>query len=381
MDRYTEQPGDAQPVLNGHGGREGFFWRSLLWQLVFPRRGPRVTATVPGVILIALSMGVGVAAYNSASNILFITLSLLLGCLVLSGVLSWLNFRGLYWRLEVDAPMRAGREHPAALILRNEKRLLPTQVLTFEVANTSMAQPRQLMLRDRLDPQRETRIDWLVCPAKRGVERVELKYVRSLFPFGFLRKGLAGEAACDVLVWPAPVEYRRFPVAAWRRLQPGESVARSGQNGDLLTLRNYRAGDSHRQIHWKASARLRKLVVRQFSIDSEEAFTLWFRTTARVWENAGQFELLCGFAATLAEDLFKQGKLDAVAVDEEPPLPVRSIRDVEAFLDRLAMVQPAEREVATSDAAFTARKHTLTFEPEGSRGVVAYVNGERAAAA
>ena len=186
-----------------------------------------------------------------------------------------------------------------------------------------------------------------------------------------LRKGLAGEAACDVLVWPAPVEYRRFPVAAWRRLQPGESVARSGQNGDLLTLRNYRAGDSHRQIHWKASARQRKLVVRQFSIDSEEAFTLWFRTTARVWENAGQFELLCSFAATLAEDLFKQGKLDAVAVDEEPPLPVRSIRDVEAFLDRLAMVQPAEREVATSDAAFTARKHTLTFEPEGSRGVVA----------
>ena len=31
-------------------------------------------------------------AYNSSSNILFITLALLLACLVLSGVLSWLTF-------------------------------------------------------------------------------------------------------------------------------------------------------------------------------------------------------------------------------------------------------------------------------------------------
>jgi uncharacterized protein (DUF58 family) len=381
MDRLNERLEDAKANLNGRNRRNRFFWRGLLWQLVFPRRGPRVTATVSGVVLIALAMGVGVAAYNSASNILFITLSLLLGCLVLSGVLSWLNFRGLYWRLEVDSPMRAGREHPAALILRNEKRLLPTQALTFEVANTSGTHPKLLRLRDRLDPQHETRIDWLVCPAKRGVERVELTYVGSLFPFGFLRKGLAGEAACDVLVWPAPVEYRRFAVAAWRRLQPGESQARSGQNGDLLTLRNYRPGDSHRQIHWKASARLRKLVVRQFSIDSEEAFTLWFRTTARIWKNAEQFELLCSLAATLAEDLFKQGKLEAVAIDAEPLLPVRSVRDVEAFLDRIAISEPSEREGATSEAAFSGRRHTLIFEPEGSRGVAVYVDGEKAAAA
>jgi len=361
--------------------RGSFFWRRLLWSLVFPRRGQQVMATVPGVVLIALSMGVGVAAYNSASNILFITLSLLLGCLILSGVLSWLNFRGLYWRLEVDSPMRAGREHPASLILRNEKRLLPTHGLTFEVTNTSALKPQTLVLRDRLDSQGEAQIDWTICPAKRGVERIELAFVGSLFPFGFLRKSLAGETACEVLVWPAPVEYRRFSVAAWRRVQPGESVARSGQNGDLLTLRNYQAGDSHRQIHWKASARLRKLVVRQFSIDSEEAFTLWVRTTAALWKNAEQFELLCSFAAALTEDLFKQGKLEALAVDDEPAVPVRSVRDVEAFLDRLATLQISEVDGETTVVApRSTRKHSFTFEPEGSRGVVAYVDGEKAAA-
>lgn len=338
-------------------------------------------ATVPGVVLIALSMGVGIAAYNSASNILFITLSLLLGCLILSGVLSWLNFRGLAWRLEVDSPMRAGRAHPAMLFLRNEKHLLPTQSLTFEVSNTSEVKLRQLRLRERLDPQGEARLDWTVCPARRGVERVEMAFVGSLFPFGLLRKSMTGGASCDVLVWPAPVEYRRFPVAAWRRVRPGEPVARSGQNGDLLTLRNYQAGDSHRQIHWKASARLHKLVVRQFSTDSDEAFTLWLRTTAMLWKNAEQFELLCSFAATLAEDLFKQGKLDAVAVDREPAVPIRSVREVEAFLDRLATLQRAGGDAVTPLLARSTLKHSLTFEPDGSRGVFAYVDGEKAAAA
>ena len=33
---------------------------------------------MPGTVLIGLSLGIGTAAYNSSSNILFITLSLLL---------------------------------------------------------------------------------------------------------------------------------------------------------------------------------------------------------------------------------------------------------------------------------------------------------------
>jgi uncharacterized protein (DUF58 family) len=356
----------------------GNFWRRFLWALVYPRRAQRVTATVPGVVLIALSMGVGMAAYNSASNILFITLSLLLGCLVLSGVLSWLNFRGLHWWLDVEQPIRAGREHPATLHLRNMKQLLPTHGLIFEVTSTSAREPRELVLRDRLDPQAETQLVWPVCPTRRGIERVELAFVGSLFPFGFLRKSIAAKSSCDVTVWPASIEYRRFPIAAWRRSQPGEPVARAGQGGDLLALREYRNGDSHRLIHWKASARLQRLVVRQFSADNEENFTLWLTVPGSLWKKDEQFETLCSFAATLAEDLFKQGKLEAVALGDEVAMPIRGVRDLEAFLDQLALLQP-EPDDRTSPVARPARKNVLTFAPEGSRGIVAYVDGEKAA--
>ena len=77
------------------------FWRRVLWGLLWPRRQQRIQPTVSGLVLIGLSLGIGTAAYNSASNILFIALSLLLACLILSGVLTWLNLRHVDWQLEV----------------------------------------------------------------------------------------------------------------------------------------------------------------------------------------------------------------------------------------------------------------------------------------
>ena len=62
---------------DGPGARETrrpFSWHRLLWALVFPKRRHRIALTVPGLFLMALAMGIGSAAYNTGSNILFITL-------------------------------------------------------------------------------------------------------------------------------------------------------------------------------------------------------------------------------------------------------------------------------------------------------------------
>ncbi|MFT3781852.1 MAG: DUF58 domain-containing protein [Nibricoccus sp.] len=372
-------PRDKKPFAASPDEPRRDFWRRFLWALLFPRKVQRVTATVPGIVLVALSLGVGVAAYNSASNILFITLALLLGCLVLSGVLSWFNFKGVLWWLEIDSPMRANHEHAAILRVRNEKRLLPTQALVFEINSSSMAKPQELPLRDRLDPKSETQVVWSLRPARRGVERVELTYVSSLFPFGFLRKGIPAATSCEVIVWPAPIEYRRFDAAIWGRLQYGTAISRLGESGDLLAIRDYRAGDSHRQIHWKASARLKRLVVRQFSAEKSQSISLWLSTGALVWKNDAQFETLCSFAATLAEDLFKLGQLEAVACGAENFRPIRSVRDLDRFLDELAFLKPGPEDALLPPRS--ASTSILTFAPEGSRGVTAMLNNEKAASA
>jgi uncharacterized protein (DUF58 family) len=381
-----------------HGPRRArrqFSWRAILWLLVFPQRSQRTGLTLSGLLLIVISMAIGTAAYNSANNILFLTLSLLLGCLILSGVLSWLNFRGLSWRLEAEPPLRVAQDHGVALVLRNQKSFLPCYGVWFELEVASSGQTFELPLRGRLDPGQEIRLECMVRPNRRGVETLRLTHLGSLFPFGFLRKSLAVGLEEKVIVWPAPIEYRRFSISAWQRIPAGQPVRRAGQSGDLLSLHRYQIGDSHRQIHWKASARLRQLMVRQMAAETGEGFSLWIETDAERWPREEQFELLCSFAATLAEDLFKAGKLRAAGLAPGALLPVRRLRDLENFLDRLAVAAvenpamaavsavslPSNRLAAVEQPVFLSRLNLLTFAPEGARGVAAYVNGEKTAGA
>jgi uncharacterized protein (DUF58 family) len=362
------------------------FWRRVLWMLIYPQRGQRVRFTVAGGVLVALSLGVGLAAYNSSNNILFITLSLLLTCLVLSGVLSWLNLSGLRWRLLAEPPMRAGQTHPVALALHNTKRALPTYGVWFELKSTSAPRADRLDLRQRLDAHGEARLDWTVRPARRGIERLELEAVGSLFPFGFLRKTFPVRLTQDVIVWPAAVEYRRFPAALWERARPGQTLQRIGGGADLHSLRRYVAGDSHRSIHWKATARSGQMMVTRRAAEGEDGYSLWLRTPADVWTRAEQFEVLCALAATLAEDLFRAGRLGWVALNDETPIAVRRVTDLEGFLDQVALAQPRAESVRAGQTGVSRdsklkRKNVLTFAPEGARGVAAYVDGEKAASA
>jgi uncharacterized protein (DUF58 family) len=357
-------------------------WRAFMWSLVYPYRGNRLLLTLPGGIVLAVAAGIAAAAYNTANNILFIALSLLLACLVFSGLLSWVNFRNLSWRLRVPPPMRAGRDHTISIELHNGKRMLPAYGVWFEIAVTDHKGKPRLPLRGRLDAQGTTMLEWTLRPHARGRLTVEVLTIASLFPFGFLKKMVGSELKREVLVWPAPVEYQRMVVASWR--QPGglERAARAGQGGDLLALRAYARGDSNRLVHWKASARLRRLMVRQYAAETQSGFELWVRTAEDEWTRAQQFELMCGLAATLAEDLFRAGRLTSVAIDDEAPLPVRRMHDLERFLDRLALIKPVARHNrAAETAAVVHRANVMTFAPDGARGVVAYIDGEKTATA
>ncbi len=403
-------------------------WNRLLWALVYPRRRQRTSPTLAGMLLIGLSLGVGTAAYNSANNVLFIALSLMLACLILSGVLSWLNFRRVHWGLDLAPPLRAGQTATVGVALRNAKTWLPTYGLWFDVAarvteagppavaestitgrgldvraalaKADAAEVRgRLHLRARLDPRDGERLEWSFQPARRGRLRVALEGVGSLFPFGFLRKTLAADEARELVVWPAAVDYRRQSVSAERHPAGGEATPRAGSGGDLRALRRYEPGDSHRLIHWKASARSRQLLVRQFAAESTKGFELWLRTDAAAWPRPEQFELLVSFCATLAEDLFRDGQLATAALDDEPPVPMRRVRDLERFLDRLALVQPSQPSATPAverprvgvgsaspwsfgpGARLAAKRNLLTFVPDGARGVAAMVDGEKAATA
>ncbi|MFY9924249.1 MAG: DUF58 domain-containing protein [Opitutaceae bacterium] len=394
------------------GSNRRLFWRRVLWGLVWPRRFERIQPTISGVVLIGLSLGIGTAAYNSASNILFIALALLLACLILSGVLAWLNLRRVEWKLEVEPPLQAGQEAGLSLLLRNGKEFLPTYALWFEFAAgpferrepprpestitakgidvwaalskvKSEEQRGTVHLRTRLDPGGEARLDWMFTPQRRGLLKVELRGVGSLFPFGFLRKQAGTDIFRVIPVWPAPVEYRRLAGGSPRRPEGDHRLARVGNEGEMIALRHYEVGDSHRLVHWKASARKRRLLIRQFSSQNSDACSIWMRTDAAVWTRPEQFELMVSLVATISQDLFRAGRLHSTAIDSGSRVAAKRLADLESFLDRLAQVRTAPAPMAPyAPPAYPTRTrlNVMTFEPEGTRGVAAIVNGIKTAA-
>ena len=388
--------------------RRTWSWNAVLWSLVYPRQAHRIVPTVPGLVLVALSIGIGMAAYNSSSNILFLTLALLLTCLVLSGVLSWLNLRGVSWNLSVAPALRVGHDTVVGLDIRNAKAWLPTYGLWFNLVGRprrpaveqraestitgrgvdiratlaraeAMEHRGKVVLTERLDPRGATRLEWVLQPAHRGLMRLEVASVGSLFPFGFLRKDIGTTVSAEVVVWPASIEYRKHAALAARRRAGDERVARAGSGGDLFAVRRYAAGDSHRLIHWKASARTRQLLVRQFAAETARGCHLWLRTEADVWPRPDQFEVLIRFAATLAEDLFRVGRLLSVGMDERPAMLVRRVRDLDLVLNALAVIQPT---IATGEPPPLAHQpNVLTFAPDGARSVIASLDGQVVASA
>lgn len=371
----------------------------LLWALVFPLKRHQIAPTVLGVFLIALAMGIGTAAYNTGSNILFLTLALLLACLLLSGLLSWFNFRGICWRFRRLGSWRVGHDTLVTLDVQNRKPWLSTYGLWFDfvthpfgASSADEAKPvtsvrallaasgqritrGRLFQRDRLSGGGNAIFQWGVQPQQRGVALVAVSAVGSLYPFGFLKKSLGAFPSEHVLVWPAQIAYEWVGVAGGRVGSAGRRTVRAGAGDDLLALRKYTPGDSHRLIHWKASARLGQLMLRQFSAEKQLGYVLKLEPFTIRWSHPQQFERLCSFAATLAEDLFALGHLRGVALANFPYQEIRQLNELERFLDQLALLKLSADSV-TTEALLGVPENIITFAPAGTLGVNASLNGQ-----
>lgn len=347
----------------------------VLRQLIKPLKGDKTLPTPTGLVLIALSIGIGSAAYNASSNILFITLSLMLSSLLLSGLLSWMNFKGTRWRMILPPHLRAGEVTDVRVELWNANSLLPVYSLCFNVMGMASRVSRTLYQQERLDPGEHAQLDWLFEPQTRGVETIAITSLESQFPFGFLRKSVWGGVHRSVVVWPKRVAYEFKPLDGHHWRQQGRPVLRPGSGTELINLRNYLPGDPVRLMHWKASARLRRPMVRDMSEDNQASYLIFVETPARVWPDPEQFEVLCSVAASLAEDLYEHDQLWGAAINDQPVLPIRRLSDLHRFLELLVQVQPVDHYTPVDDIMGTT---VITFRPGAEKRVTMYVGGHQA---
>ncbi|MFP4541595.1 MAG: DUF58 domain-containing protein [Opitutales bacterium] len=357
--------GWAHPGFFRGSSRAGNAWR-LLWQLFRQPPGHRTRPTRTGLVLIGFSMGVGMAAFNTAQNILYLGLALLLASLLLSGVLSWLNFSGCRWRLRTERHGRVGEPLPVTLELRNRKRRLPTYGLVGQLTSSAQAgtpAEEALLLAERVLPGGTLERGCLLRPARRGRHVITLSTLGTSYPFGFLHKSIEESASCEVLVWAPRMDYTLHPLREAPARLPGSRRARRGGGTELLNLRDYQPGDPPRTVHWKASARARRLLVRETCEEAAAQFVLVVESPASRWSEAA-VDRLAALTSTLAEDLYMHQQLAAVTINGGPAMAVRRLAELHAVLGELAVLGRAPD---GGGAEPPRRWLRLRFRPAGER--------------
>lgn len=123
---------------------------------------------------------------------------------------------------------------------------------------------------------------------RRGDLALDLVIVETRHPLGLFRAWSRAEVRATVLVYPRPAAHapappQRAAFAASARGDQGRGA------DDFVGLRAYHAGDSPRQLDWKALARERGLVVKQFGGDHATRVWLdWEQTSGTLEARLGQ---------------------------------------------------------------------------------------------
>lgn len=346
-------------------GRTRFLLAAFL-ALFVPPRNHRTYPTSAGWMIILISVSIGGAAYNTNSNILFLSLSCLLSSLLLSGLLSVVNFRGLRWRLVFPERLEVGRVSDLAVEVENLKRLMPTYAVWFRLG-VGDGRRERLILDGRLGAGTRRRLVRRVRPEHRGELGIELSGVESTFPFGFLRKRLGLRTEASVLVWPRQVTVERMLPRGPTRRQAGQRVQAQGRGTDLRLIREYRAGDPFQDIDWKATARTGDLMTRETQEEGTTAYTLILDASAILWKDGEMFEIFCSVAASVGRYLHERGDLLGYWTDSDGYVPVRSRADMHRLLDTLACMDMGET-LARRDVEVPGR--AIYFAKGGEHGVV-----------
>jgi hypothetical protein len=179
---------------------------------------------------------------------------------------------------------------------------------------------------------------WLSFPSpnlRRGVYRLDSIELMSCYPFGLAWWKRTIESKQDIhgrpltiTIRPKGVEVKGDFLNALEGTSSNMGFSSSEstsvvQSTSVRGVREFRMGDSIRHIHWPSTARLGKLLVREFDSESLPVYDLLLDLRAN-WKNREQFELAVCTFFSLVHHGYTQGHVPEIFFN--PPLDSKVIQ-------------------------------------------------------
>jgi len=291
---------------------------ALLRDQIFSRLKP----TRDGVRLLLLLGLIGFAAFNTRNNLLYLMLSLCAASVPAALAAGWLSLRRIELWGGAPSDLYASTVSVENLRLRNGSRWHGSFGLSVEELDFPGSPPHVSL--PCVAAGEEVSVVLEKVYPRRGVFVGQRFRLTTGFPFGLFQISREVRLRRQLVVFP-PV--KRVDISFVFRGQSGPIPRRQRPGGseELLRIRDYSVGDNLRHVDWKATAKLDRLMVREFGAEQQRKFCIIldsFAPPGPPGQSQGElFETMVSAAASLASHLAShQFAFRFVSADDSFPL-------------------------------------------------------------
>lgn len=222
------------------------------------RKRPSLDFSLTGLVYCAMMLFMGMAAINTQANLLFGVFGLMIGVLLMSGVLSRKVLRRLKIRRVLPDHGVVGRPMAVTYQFTNAKRFWPSISVTaaeLDGAEGFTKQPQSYLLHAAAGMTASVPSEFI--PKRRGLHQFERFQISTSFPFGFIKRAANDRHRDTVLVYPPIATVERSLLLQCRAAEKTGATMRPRKGGadEFYGVKEHRAGENPRWIHWKRSAR------------------------------------------------------------------------------------------------------------------------------
>jgi uncharacterized protein (DUF58 family) len=160
----------------------------------------------------------------------------------------------------------------------------PTQISIFDGVPGS-ADYDNLPLTIDLQPNHHSRSEYQLRPLVRGAEKINQTQVEFYSPLGFWAIRYWTGEITPIKVYPDFVAIANYAILATENHTSQIGIKkrqRRGEGMEFHQLRDYRQGDSLRQLDWKATARRQKLMARDYQDERDQQIVLMIDSGRRM---------------------------------------------------------------------------------------------------
>lgn len=216
---------------------------------------------------IVVTLLLGFAAVNTGNNLIFLIVAALLAFMSVSGVLGWLNIRGMSVRADLPDEVYCGHETLVTVRLGNGKRCFPSFLLKAEVLGETVDF-------DLLGRGEEGRNSFMFRFMERGEHSIAAGKIFSPFPINFFIRSRTVPLNRTVTVFPAPLPSPLPAGSGGKELSGSMAACGKGYEGEMAKVVDYSGAEPLKLVHWRLSAKHEELKVKEFASTTREPVIL-----------------------------------------------------------------------------------------------------------